>query len=356
MFKKKWLSVLLVTIFTLSAVAACGGNAGTAESPPAGTEDVGETYTFKVSIQGNEDEIACISTMKAMEDIEAKTGGKVTFDVFPASELGDYMQIFGEVQQGSIDIANLALSSEYSMAFDLPLLPYLASSADELKWMFTNKDSYVWNLWSDELQGFDMKLINVTGNGFMGFASTLDNLDYEALCDFTVQKNIKTRVPPMDLFVTLVTDMGLNPTSVSYSETYSALQTGVIDAWTGGNPESNYVHFRDIIKNYADLRYGYEVTATIMNSKKYDSLPDDYKAIFDEAFTAVAIDQIDQKQDIDAGFLKQLEEAGIEIYTPTEAQFEAMAEHIRRVSWPKYAEMWGEDVLTALQDDYKNMR
>lgn len=45
-------------------------------------------------------------------------------------------------------------------------------------------------------------------------------------------------------------DMGFSETTISYADLYTALQTGVVDGWTGGMPQLNYTDFKDVINHY----------------------------------------------------------------------------------------------------------
>jgi TRAP-type C4-dicarboxylate transport system substrate-binding protein len=213
----------------------------------------------------------------------------------------------------------------------------------------------MYKFYSQETEKLGSKMLNVIGDGFMGYGSTKP-IDPKAIYDFSLKKNIQVRVPPMDLFVILVSDMGLNPTAVAYAEVYSALQTGIVDGWVGGNPESNFLAFKDVIKVYAHLQYGYEIKTTIMNVKKFDALPEEYQKIFLDEFHAVSVEHLRKKETADKGYIDKLKEAGISVYIPEAGELSRMAAYIRERSWPRFYNLYGEDVIKAIFADYANMK
>lgn len=76
--------------------------------------------------------------------------------------------------------------------------------------------------------------------------------------------------------------MGAVPVNMPITETYTALERGVVDGtvlpWEG-----NFVFkLADLVKYATETNFYTMTMMVVMNQKKYDSLPDDLKKIIDE--------------------------------------------------------------------------
>jgi tripartite ATP-independent transporter DctP family solute receptor len=85
-------------------------------------------------------------------------------------------------------------------------------------------------------------------------------------------KGLKIRVPPSDMFVSLIRALGANPTPLSYGEIFSALQTRLIDG-----AENNWTTFQtsrhfEVARFWAQSEHSYSPEAVLMSQRRYQSL------------------------------------------------------------------------------------
>src|SRR5512140_2778211 len=165
-----------------------------------------------------------IRVREAAEKIKAETKGRVDIQVFPNNQLGGDTDMLSQVRSGAIDffpLSGLILQT---------LVPLAAINGVA----FAFKDyATVWAAMDGELGAFVRETIGKTG--LHTFDRCLDN-GYRQITSSTKPintpddlKGFKIRVPPSPLWTSLFKALGASPTSINFSETYSALQTKVVE-------------------------------------------------------------------------------------------------------------------------------
>jgi len=85
-------------------------------------------------------------------------------------------------------------------------------------------------------------------------------------------KGLKIRVPPSDMFVSLIRALGANPTPLSYGEIFSALQTKLIDG-----AENNWTTFQtsrhfEVARFWSQSEHSYSPEAVLMSKRRFEKL------------------------------------------------------------------------------------
>lgn len=104
--KKRILSVLACAVMALS-LTACGGESDGGSSAAASGGN-GEPITLKFATQHPVDHVAQTSAENIEKAIEEGTEGRVLVDIYPASQLGDYLQVYEEIMRGTIQMAHIS--------------------------------------------------------------------------------------------------------------------------------------------------------------------------------------------------------------------------------------------------------
>ncbi|GAB1486511.1 hypothetical protein MASR2M79_15610 [Aminivibrio sp.] len=89
--------------------------------------------------------------------------------------------------------------------------------------------------------------------------------------DPNVPKNIKIRVPPIRSFELCATALGYQATPVPWSDTFTAMQTGIVDGAIGGGAEGYFANFRDLAKYYIAVNDHFECWFLYMNSEVWNA-------------------------------------------------------------------------------------
>ncbi len=280
------------------------------------------------------------------EKVEEATEGKIKIDVFPMNQLGDYTQVFQEIQRGTIEMGLIFIPSEYDVMLEIGSLPFLADNYDDMRDQLS-PGSYVYSVIDEAISNLGIKLLRINGEGFIGIGSAKKPENY---ADPKADKDTLIRIAPLTVYRETAQDMGYRTTSIPYADTYSAIQTGVCDGWIGGSSEINYQVFKDVINYYIPYNCLFDQTAFLINQELWDSLSADEQKIIQDAVDIEADLSFKDWQAIDKENTKLMTDYGIEILEFTPEEREALAEHIRNTTWPKLEDKFGKDVLDKVKE------
>ena len=168
--------------------------------------------------------------------VEELSGGSIIIDIQGGGVLGAEAQVLDGILGGgtSVDISRIsafALSSYGCNKATLLSLPYTFVSRDHF-WNFANSDLAAEFLAEPQTIGLPLRGICYAEEGFRHFFFK------NAVTGIDDLKGLQIRVSDDPVMTGLVRDLGANPTVVSFTELYSALQTGVCDA--AEQPIANY--------------------------------------------------------------------------------------------------------------------
>lgn len=280
------------------------------------------------------------------EKVEKATDGRIKMDVFPMNQLGDYTQVFEEIQRGTIEMGLIFIPSQYDVMLEIGSLPFLAEGYEDMRDQLS-PGSYVYSIIDESIAKLGIKLLRIYGDGFIGVGSAKKP---ENFADPKADKNMLIRVAPLAVYKETAQDMGYRTTSIPYADTYSAIQTGVCDGWIGGSSQINYQVFRDVIDYYTPYNCLFDQTAFLINQKLWDSLSPEDQKVISEAVDYEAEKGFADCKEEDEKYMQMMADEGIEILRITPEQKKALAEHIRNVTWPKLEEKFGKDILDKVKE------
>jgi len=134
-------------------------------------------------------------------------------------------------------------------------------------------------------------------------------------------KGLKMRIQSSKVIEEQMRSMGALPQVMAFSETYQALQTGVVDGTE--NPPSNMFtqKMHEVQKHATVTNHGYLGYAVIVNKKFWDGLPADVRATLDGAMKDATLyaNKI-AKQENDEDLAKIKASGKTQIYIPTAAE------------------------------------
>ena len=168
--------------------------------------------------------------------LEEISGGTVLVDIQAGGVLGSEDQILDNLLGGGnvTDISRIsafALSQYGCNKAKLLSLPYVFENRDHF-WKFATSDLAKEFLNEPQDVGLPLRGLAYGEEGFRHFFFKNPVTDINSL------KGLKIRVSSDPVMVGLVQGLGASPTNVSFTELYSALQTGVVDA--AEQPTANY--------------------------------------------------------------------------------------------------------------------
>lgn len=304
--KKLLLSVIIIAILTL--ITGCGGSSKTGDEGEA-------KYTFKIAHIAPPDHSFNDAAEKFKEELEARSEGRMTLQIYPAGQLGNEADMVQQIQSGSVDfgIITAAYLSSRAPAFSAWLAPYLfddyndaneARKTDAAKKVLATLDE-------QGLTGLDY---HFSGNRVMLFK------DKKAMSPQDMQ-GLKLRVTPSPTLQDWYKSLGISPESLSLPDVYQAVQTGVIDGMDMDLDTTVMNKYHEVVKYGAVTNHMVWPGVAITNKSKLEKMPAEDQEIVKSAISA-AVEYANLKR---AGqeeeFKKTLTDGGLELYEIDKALF-----------------------------------
>ena len=172
------------------------------------------------------------------EKVEELSGGEIIIDIQASGVLGTEAQILDGIMMdaGTVDISRIsafALSSYGCKKATLLSLPFVFENRQHF-WNFANSELATEFLNEPQTVGLPLRGIAYGEEGFRHFFFKT-GLEINGIEDL---KDLKIRVSEDPVMTGMVKNLGAYPTTVSFTELYSALQSGVVVG--AEQPISNY--------------------------------------------------------------------------------------------------------------------
>jgi len=259
-----------------------------------------------------------IRASEAVARIKEATGGRVEITVFPNNQLGSDTDTLSQLRDGAVEFFNL---SGLILAI---LVPTAAINGVG----FAFKDyGQVWPAMDGALGAFIRG--EIAKRGLVAFEKQWDN-GYRQITSATKPirtpedlNGFKIRVPPSPLWTGLFKAFGASPASINFSETYSALQTRLVDG------EENPLAVIDAAKLYEVQKYlsvtnhmwdGFWLLA---NRGALEALPKDAQEIVQREFNRSALEQRADVARLNATLEGALQQKGLQFIATDPAAFRA---------------------------------
>ncbi|MBR1671500.1 MAG: TRAP transporter substrate-binding protein DctP [Fretibacterium sp.] len=296
-----------------------------------------QTYTWKISTIRPTGTAIDNDVRAFIEEIRTKSNGRINIEIYPNAQLGDYVVVQERVSVGSVEMAVQSISTSVDRQLQLWNLPYLVKDWDGIRKNYRMGTPFAdWVASRMERQG--IKLLAVWPSYFGGVALAKEP---PSPGDPSVPKNLKCRVMPQKSYELLGESQGYLATPLPLAETFTALQTGIVDGIFGAGAEGYYANFRDVIKYYIPSNTHVEAWPMIMNLELWESLsPEDQKIISDAA-AAFEEHRFAVGEDDTAVNEKRLEDYGIKVLRLTPEELTQCAEAARKAIFPAIREAIG---------------
>lgn len=330
MRKMKKTAALLMAAAMAASLTACGGGSGTTAAPtqaPAADGQAAEEGAEKAdvdtsSFEGLDDVelIGADNTSKGAagqlfgELVAAKvdeiTGGKLTIDYHPNSELGDDGDILRQMQSNDIQIvvcqtAPLVSFVPEAAVFDLPMV-FSKYDGDTIDKVLNAEDSAFRTQLSEAHETAGLHYLGILQNAT--YRLTTANKDLNTLADF---KALQIRTMNNSNHMAFWTAIGAEPTPLAWSEVYFALQSGTIDAQENAADTAVGANLNEVQKVLACTNHILYANQMTINKEAYDSLDPAYQAALNQAVTEALAELRPQLTDIDEQNKKTLVDKGM---------------------------------------------
>ncbi|MHA6249307.1 TRAP transporter substrate-binding protein [Pontibacter sp. CAU 1760] len=252
--------------------------------------------------------------------VREKSGGNLTIDIYPNSQLGSERESVELLQIGSLGMTKVSAATMESFAPNLKVL--------SLPYIFQGKEHYYSVL--DGKIGADLLT-----EGEQYWLRGLTYYDAGSRSFYTANKPISTpadlkglkiRVQASNTAISMVNSFGGAATPISTSEIYTALQQGVVDG-AENNPPTFYLsrHY-EVAKHYAINEHTMVPDILLISTRVWEDLTPQQQQWLQEAADESAVVQRKLWHEAEEEALREVKKAGVEITYPDKAPFAKMVE------------------------------
>lgn len=249
--------------------------------------------------------------------VEARSGGRLKVEIYPACQLGSEREMLEGVQLGTVEMAN---TSEGAVAGFYPdilatAIPY-AFKNRRIAWEVL-EGPFGQKLKEDIRKATGMRVLTFSDNGFRNFTN-----DIRPIHSPEDLKGLKIRTMENPAHMKMVEALGAIPTPIAWAECYNALQLGTVDGQE--NPVSLIVAKRFYeVQKYTTLDgHIFSIDFIWINEDFYQSLSPDLQQIVQDGATISSLVQRGMKSLTNTLGVDLLKKEGMEVYTPTAEELE----------------------------------
>ncbi|MFV0663492.1 TRAP transporter substrate-binding protein [Denitromonas sp.] len=266
---------------------------------------------------------------------EKKTGGKHTVDLFPNGQLGDEQNTVNNAALGTLDFSVLAINNvtPFSPSVGVLTLPYVIQSAEDAKKL--TQGSIGKELTENTIRDAGVRIVGWAYSGFR--VLTNSKRPVTSLADL---KGLVIRVPKNEIMIATYQSWGINPTPMAWSETFTALQQGVVDGQDNPYITVSAMKFNEVQKYITNVRYLFSLEPLIVSESVFqDQKPEVQKAIL-EAGKEATEHSYTYLLETEDKIKKELAAKGMQISDAANGEKEFIEKATAAV-WPKFYDSIG---------------
>lgn len=285
--------------------------------------------------------------LKFKELVEAKTNGEVVIELFPNCSLGDETEMLQNTRRGTLDMTSIGIGNTIPFAPGLGILT--------LPYLFENTDMVVRGTTGatfDKLNEFATKqgAFRIIGFSYADYRHLTNSV--RPVTNLEELKGLKIRVPNNRIFLATYQALGANPVPLSWAETFTALQQGVVDGQDNPYIVNHSMKFEEVQKYLTEIHYQYSLLPLIIGERAFQKLTPELQTILMESGMEAQEYILGWQQDNALLARKAMEEKGLQVSTLTDE--EKWREITISKVWPEFYEMLGgkafvEDFLATLK-------
>lgn len=332
-------------VFALVLAVTCGGALwanGTEETTSAGGEQHIELIFSSVSVSGD-------SHTEAMyvfaDKVDELTGGSVEVKVYDNGTLFTAENEFDALISGETDMAYISFPQ---IATQIPSFSMFGSgyffSSYEHMTSVLNGDIAAQYIWPKVRE-----TLNVEPLGSLYLGSRVVNTRNKEINSYADMDGLLLRMPNSEAWLFLGEALGANPTPLSFSELYTALQTGAVDGQDNPLPTIESAKFYEVTNYIAITNHVIDSIMPCINSDTWNSLSESQQDAIRQAM-AYAIDYNDRTRiESENSMVEFFEEEGLTVTYPDIEDFRTHVQAAYAANTGMTAS-WDMDLYEMVQD------
>jgi len=225
--------------------------------------------------------------------------------VFGSSQLGTDSELLQKMRLGTVDLAlPSTIMSSVADEFGLFELPYLIQDREHMKRV---EEEIFWPELAPLAEQNGYRVLAVWENGFRHITN-----NRRAINTPEDLRGVKLRVPQGVWRVRMFEEYGAEPSPMSLSEVFMALQTGVMDGQENPLAQIAGQRFQEV-QDYLSLTGHVYTPAYLTAGRRFDNLPDEVREIIIEAAEETQAFVYEHAARLDEDLIDVIRQAGTEV-------------------------------------------
>ncbi|WP_432474627.1 TRAP transporter substrate-binding protein DctP [Amphritea sp. HPY] len=292
------------------------------------------------------DHIFHLTSTTFMDELK-KSGADIEVDYHPGGSLGDWASLFEQSMEGVVPMTMSFGASEYDPRLDLSWLSYVVDDWKQAREVY-GPNGKMTGVYNEILNDLDLAVLGVIPTGF-GSIAMRKGIE-EVPTSFPQDgQGIKMRVPAIPIGIERYKSFGFTPVPMPFSELYTALQLGTIDA-RGTAPSVEIWQMRDVIESYILTKDYFEHAFWVVNKSWLEDLPEQERTKLLAAADTTMAKIWDEAQAIDEGFLNKVRGAGVKVVELSPEDMAKAKEILYSKEWPYMEGIVGPEIMTMMRN------
>jgi tripartite ATP-independent transporter DctP family solute receptor len=308
-----------MSIIGLAALTACSSGDETAPAPSGGDSAGvavseafanGPSYKLKIGHVQATTHPYQVGSLYIAKELENRSGGKITADVFPSSQLGGERDMTESVQMGTLDIVitGTAVVANFDPAFTVFDFPFLFESREHA---YAVLDGEFGRTKMAGLEAFDMVGLGFFENGFFDVMNSKH--DVTRIEDL---RGLNIRTMENAVYMAAFSAYGANPVPMAASEVFTALQNGTVDGCCLSINAIYALKWHQPQKSYMLADMFFCPIPVLMSKSVYDAMPEAYRQLIREVVAEACNVERQESINQEGPNLQAMKDEGINVTKP----------------------------------------
>ncbi len=232
-----------------------------------GALDASAAKILKVAVGDPEDSEQGYAAIAFKKYVEEQSKGKYEVQLFFAGALGDETETIHNVRTGTLDFCVVGIANLVPFAKQLGVLtlPYLFDNLEQVRVATNGPASDLMNTYATKA-GF--RVLTWTYTDFRYISNSV-----RPIKKMEDMKGLKFRVPQSAVLLASYKAFGGSPVPISWSETFTSLQQGVVDGQCYGYIGFKAMKFHEANQKYiTEVHYTYQLQPLIVSERVFKKM------------------------------------------------------------------------------------
>ncbi len=271
--------------------------------------------------------------MKFEELVEERSNNEIDVLIFPNSQLGDQSETYGSTGTNTIEMSLGAVPNyvSYVPSMSFYVMPYVFEDLEDVREFSANNIDY--------MNEFCVPLSNsrVLAVGVAGMRSLCTQVPVSSLADI---ENMIVRTPPNQELVDTFLEWGASPQVLAWTELYSGMEQGVVDAFDTGVWTLIDAKLAEVTDYYVEIDFMPQPNALVISEEFFQTLSPEHQEIVAQAALDAAKNMETVADEVMQNYYDLVEEEGVTVM-PAPSDLDTWISIAKEEVWPLSYETLG---------------